>query len=101
MLKRDTVETSVRNGATLETENNMAWSISIAVDAWQEIRDELATWSKRRLIDAIVDDKFEAVFQKAGHQHAELAASAESQLQERTAEGNRHRLATDASFPRS
>jgi hypothetical protein len=55
----------------------MAWAISIAVDAWQQIRDELATWSKKRLIDAIADDKFEAVFEKAGHHHAESAATAE------------------------
>jgi hypothetical protein len=55
----------------------MAWSISIAVDAWQHIRDELEMWSKKRLIDAICDDKFEAVAEKAGHLHAECAAAAE------------------------
>lgn len=41
------------------------------------IRDELATWSKKRLIDAIVDDKVEMVLEKAGHQHAESAAASE------------------------
>jgi hypothetical protein len=55
----------------------MAWAISIAVDAWQQIRDELEMWSKKRLIDAIADDKFEAVAEKAGQRHAEQAASAE------------------------
>ena len=55
----------------------MAWAISIAVEGWQQIRDELAKWSKRRLIDAIVDDKYEAVLERAGHHHAEQAAAAE------------------------
>ena len=32
---------------------------------------------QKRLIAAITDDKFEAVFDKAGHQHAEHAAAAE------------------------
>ncbi len=55
----------------------MAWAISITAEGWQQVRDELATWSKRRLIAAVVDDKFEAVLDKAGHQHAEHAAVAE------------------------
>ena len=55
----------------------MAWAISVSDTGWQEILEELATWSKKRLIDAIADDKFEAVLAKAGHQHAESAASAE------------------------
>jgi hypothetical protein len=55
----------------------MAWSISITADAWQEIRDELEKWSKKRLITAIANDKFEVVFEKAGHHHAEHAAFAE------------------------
>ena len=55
----------------------MTWAVSIAAEGWQQIRDELAKWSKKRLIAAITDDKFEAVFDKAGHQHAEHAAAAE------------------------
>ncbi len=55
----------------------MAWAISISDTGLQEIRDELAKWSKKRLIAAITDDKFEAVFDKAGHQHAEHAVAAE------------------------
>ncbi len=55
----------------------MAWAINIAAEGRQQIRDELATWSKKRLIAAIVDDKFEAVLEKGGQNHAEQAASAE------------------------
>ena len=55
----------------------MAWAISITVEGWQQIRDELAKWSKKRLINAIVDDKFEAVLERAGHHHAEQAVAAE------------------------
>jgi hypothetical protein len=55
----------------------MAWSISITVDGWQEIRDELETWDREALIDAIVDDKFEMVLEKGGQHHAERAAAAE------------------------
>ena len=55
----------------------MAWAISIAAEGWQHIQDELAKWSKQRLISAIVDDKFEAVLEKGGQNHAEQAATAE------------------------
>ena len=55
----------------------MAWDISITAEGWQEIREKLEDWSCEALIDAIVDDKFEAVFEKAGHHHAERAANAE------------------------
>ena len=55
----------------------MAWAISIAPEGWQEIWDVLEKWSRKALITAICDDKFEAVLEKAGHQHAESAASAE------------------------
>ncbi len=55
----------------------MAWAVSITAEGWQQIRGELATWSKRRLISAIVDDKFEAVLEKGGQNHAEQAATAE------------------------
>ena len=55
----------------------MAWAISITADGWQQIRDELEKWDEKRLIDAICDDKFEAVLDKAGHHHAGRAADAE------------------------
>ena len=55
----------------------MAWAISITADGWQQIRDELEKWDEKRLIDAICDDKFEAVMDKAGHHHAGRAADAE------------------------
>ena len=55
----------------------MAWSISISAEGWQEIRDKLDGWSRDALIDAIVDDKFEMVYDKAGQYHADRAANAE------------------------
>jgi hypothetical protein len=55
----------------------MAWAISITAEGWQQIRDELETWSRKKLTDAICDDKFEAVLEKGGHHHAEQAANAE------------------------
>ena len=55
----------------------MAWAISITADGWQQIRDELEKWDEKRLIDAICDDTFEAVMDKAGHHHAGRAADAE------------------------
>jgi hypothetical protein len=55
----------------------MAWSISITAEGWQEIRDKLDDWSREQLIDAIADDKFEMVHDKADHEHAERAANAE------------------------
>jgi len=55
----------------------MAWSISITTEGWQEIRENLEDWSREELIEAITDDKFEAVYDKAGQEHAERAAAAE------------------------
>jgi len=55
----------------------VAWSISISADAWEEIREELEKWSKKALIAAIADDKFEVVLGKAGHHHAEQAVASE------------------------
>ena len=55
----------------------MAWSISITAEGWQDIRDDLETWSRRRLVNAIADDKFEMVMDKGGEEHAERAAVAE------------------------
>lgn len=55
----------------------MAWSISITAEGWQEIREKLDDWSREALIDAIADDKFEMVYEKAGLEHAERAANAE------------------------
>lgn len=57
----------------------MAWEISITADGWQKIRDELEQWDKDDLIKAICDDRFEAVFEKGGHQHAQRAFDAEKQ----------------------
>ena len=44
----------------------MAWEISIGTEGWQEIRQELERWAVEDLIAAICDDKFEAVYEKAG-----------------------------------
>ena len=55
----------------------MAWEISITAEGWQEIRNKLDDWSREALIDALVDDKFEAVHDKAGLEHANRAADAE------------------------
>ncbi len=55
----------------------MAWEISISAEGWSEIREQLETWPIESLISAICDDKFEAVYQKAGQHHATRAADAE------------------------
>ena len=55
----------------------MAWAISIGVEGWQEIRDELETWDREALIAAICDDKFELVLAKRSQEHAERAVAAE------------------------
>lgn len=55
----------------------MAWSISITAEGWQDIRDKLDDWSREALIDAIADDMFERVYDKAGMEHANRAADAE------------------------
>lgn len=57
----------------------MACEISITAEGWQEIRDKLDGWSREHLIDALADDKFEAVYEKAGLEHANRAADAERQ----------------------
>ena len=55
----------------------MAWEISITTEGWQQIREKLDDWSSEALIDAICDDKFEMVYEKADQEHAERAANAE------------------------
>ena len=55
----------------------MAWSISITVEGWQEIRQELEKWEKQDLTNAICDDRFELVYEKAGQEHAQRAFVAE------------------------
>jgi hypothetical protein len=55
----------------------MAWSISISAEGWSEIREALETWTADALINAIADDKFEAVYEKADLHHATRAADAE------------------------
>ena len=55
----------------------MAWEISISAEGWQDIRNKLDDWSHEALIDAIADDTFEAVYDKAGLEHANRAADAE------------------------
>jgi len=41
----------------------MAWSISISQEGWADIRKELETWDRQRIIDALADDEFERVEQ--------------------------------------
>ena len=55
----------------------MAWEISITAEGWAEIREKLDEWKREDLIAAITDDKFEAVHEKAGMEHAKRAADAE------------------------
>ncbi len=55
----------------------MAWEISISAEGWAEIREKLEDWSSDQLIDAMCDDIFEAVYDKADLEHATLAATAE------------------------
>jgi hypothetical protein len=55
----------------------MAWSISITVEGWAEIREQLERWDRERLIAAITDDLFEHVLGRAGEHHAARAAEAE------------------------
>lgn len=38
----------------------MAWSISISPEGWQDIRRELETWDRERIIAALADDAYEA-----------------------------------------
>ena len=55
----------------------MAWEISISAEGWAEIREKLDGWERVDLIAAIADDKFEAVYEKAGMKDAKRAATAE------------------------
>lgn len=61
----------------------MAWEICISAEGWTEIRDALEAWEREALINAITDDKFESVYQKADQHHAERAADAERERLER------------------
>jgi len=72
----------------------MAWEISITAEGWQEIRDELERWEDEDLIAAICDDKFEAVYEKAGQDRAQLAFDAEKQRLENLP----HDLLVDRAF---
>ena len=55
----------------------MAWEISISVEGWAEIREQLEHSSRDELIAAIADEKFEAVYASADSHHAERAANTE------------------------
>jgi hypothetical protein len=55
----------------------MAWEISISAEGWAEIREKLDGWERVDLIAAIVDEKFETVYEKAGMEDAKRAATAE------------------------
>lgn len=55
----------------------MAWCISISAEGWAEIREQLETWDRERLIAAITDDLFERVVERADERHAARAAGAE------------------------
>ena len=72
----------------------MAWEISISAEGWTEIREELESWTREALIEAITDDTFEAVYTKAGQHHAERAANAEKKRLERLP----HDLLVDRAF---
>lgn len=72
----------------------MAWEISISPDGWQTIRDELERWDKDDLIEAICDDRFEMVYEKAGHDHAQRAFDAEKQRLEQLS----HEVLVDRAF---
>ena len=72
----------------------MAWSISITAEGWQEIRQQLEKWDKDDLIEAICDDKFELIYEKAGHEHAQRAFDAEK----RRLESLPHDILVDRAF---
>jgi len=72
----------------------MAWEISITAEGWQEIRDELEQWEPDDLIEAICDDRFEMVYEKAGHDHAQRAFDAEK----KRLEGLPHDILVDRAF---
>lgn len=55
----------------------MAWGISISVRGWEDIRETLDKWGRRRLLNAICDDRFEKVLEYADLKEAERAAAAE------------------------
>ena len=61
----------------------MVWEISISPEGWAEIRTELEAWGREDLIAAISDDKFEAVYTKAGEEHASRAVAAEKERLEK------------------
>ncbi len=52
----------------------MAWSISMTREGWDNVRRNLHGWDKKRLVDALCDDRFEAVESKGGTFHATAAA---------------------------
>lgn len=72
----------------------MAWEICISAEGWVELREAMESWDRDSLIEAITDDKFEAVYKKADHQHAERAANAERKRLQRLP----HDLLVDRAF---
>jgi len=52
----------------------MAWEISHSQEAWDNARYNLTKWDKERLINALVDDTYEAA--EANEEDAESAADA-------------------------
>ena len=72
----------------------MAWSISITAEGWQEIRQQLEKWDKDDLIEAICDDKFELIYEKAGPEDAQRAFDAEK----RRLEDLPHDILVDRAF---
>ena len=55
----------------------MAWDLSFSAEGWADIRGKLNEWSRKALVVAIVDDKFDSVYEKGGMDNAERAANAE------------------------
>lgn len=54
----------------------MAWPISITAEGWQNIYNQLGTWKRQDLVDAICQDRFDEVLEKAGQKHADRAMDA-------------------------
>lgn len=58
----------------------MAWEISMTTEGWESVREALRNprkWSKRKLVNALCDDRFEMVLHKGGEKHAVRAAAAQ------------------------
>jgi hypothetical protein len=58
----------------------MSWEISITAEGWADIREELDTWSRTELIEAITDDTLERVYSASGSiEHGERAKAAHAE----------------------